>query len=310
MPTDTHPPEDAHCENVKSCCGDVLANSLLPRLIGDKVFDIPPPDLSGMDFEFPDGAFEVDFPETKALTNEDLTTRVVNGEGIFDAIMQSVSAHLLKEYENKRITGDQYSKAYVGAMEAAMANGVQYLLGRDQASWQAIILKNQALTMQINAIKAKAELETAKVQIYLARLQALGAEADYGLKKIQIAVADQNICHIKAQTEQIRFTIDEMMPIQMETLLEELEATRAQTMETRKDGTPILGSIGVSKDLQRQQIVSFKRDSEAKAAKFWIDAWITQKTTDEGLNPPGEFVNAKVNEVLEKLKLLNGLTYP
>ena len=88
---------------------------------------------------------------------------------------------------------------------------------------------------------------------------------------------------------------------------EQGEAQRAQTMDTRSDGTTVTGLMGKQKELYSQQITSYKRDAEVKAGKLWIDAWITMKTIDEGLLPPDQFTNTEINEVLATLKTNNVL---
>lgn len=90
-------------------------------------------------------------------------------------------------------------------------------------------------------------------------------------------------------------------------LKEQTEAQRAQTLDTRVDGTAVTGVLGKQKALYSQQIVSYQRDSELKAARIWSDAWITQKTIDEGLVPPDTFTNTNVNAVLQTVRTNNNL---
>ena len=86
-----------------------------------------------------------------------------------------------------------------------------------------------------------------------------------------------------------------------------MESARAQTLDTRTDGLAVSGSVGKQKALYSQQITSYQRDAEVKAAKLFTDAWITQKTIDEGLTAPSNFANDSVNTILGVLKANNGL---
>ena len=86
-----------------------------------------------------------------------------------------------------------------------------------------------------------------------------------------------------------------------------MEVQRAQTMDTRTNGVAIRGSVGKQKDLYTQQITSYQRDAEVKAAKLFTDAWITQKTIDEGLLPPGAFRNDSINVILRNIKANNDI---
>ena len=77
------------------------------------------------------------------LTNADLTNATsdyqheIAGTGALDVIMNTMTLHLEREYFKGRITGPEYTKAYIGMIQAATAAGVQYLLGRDSSFWQS-----------------------------------------------------------------------------------------------------------------------------------------------------------------------------
>lgn len=311
-----------------SCGADTTANTLLTSLLAGKSFDLPDVDLSDDKFQIPDGNSNL-YDNVDKLTNEDLTTRVVDGSGVFDALMSGLSAHLKKEYEQNRITGEQYTKAYTASVGGALQTAASFLLGRDQAYWQAVLAQLQARQAEIQVITARVQLETAKAQLATARVQALTAEAEFGLTKMKIATEDQQYCLLKVQTEQGEYTLNDIMPLQnigldldndtksytllqilptQKALLEEqVEVQRAQTMDTRTNGITIKGSVGKQKDLYTQQIISYQRDAEVKAAKLFTDAWITQKTIDEGLMPPGAFRNDSINVILRNIKANNDI---
>lgn len=104
------------------------------------------------------------------------------------------------------------------------------------------------------------------------------------------------------------FTVTQLLPTQKELLQEQVEGARAQTLDTRTDGTTVVvGLIGKQKDLYTQQITSYQRDAEVKAAKMFIDSWVTQKTIDEGLLAPTALQNASVDTVMQRIKTNNGL---
>ena len=288
-----------------SCGAAELANELVTELIGDKVFEFPEIDLDDPKYEIPDYNETV---EVKSLTNEDLTTRTVGGSGSFDAIMAGTAAHLRKEYESNRISGAEYTKAYIELSAAALSGAVQFLLGKDQAYWQAILVQQQARIAEVEIVKARVELQTAKVALRAAQYQALTAEAEYALTKMKVSTEDATYCNLNAQTTQVKYNIENILPAQKDLLEEQIEVQRAQTMDTRSDGvTPIVGSVGKQKELYSQQITSYQRDAEVKAAKLFTDAWITQKTLDEGLTAPQGFTNASLDEILTALKVNNDI---
>ena len=189
--------------------------------------------------------FDILTVELPKVSLTDLTTKVGENTAIFDGLMESVYTHLGSEFAKNRITGSDYTKAYIELTGSALAAAVQFALGKDAAYWQALLIRQQAIN----------------------------AEAQKAL------------------------------------IIEQTEVQRAQTMNTRLDNaTTVSGAIGKQKDLYTQQIASYIRDSELKAAKIFADAWITQKTLDEGLTAPTNFTNATVDIVLSKIRTNNSLT--
>lgn len=162
------------------------ANALFDQLSEGVDITIPEIDLSGPEYDYPfDSTSEI----YKAVVRPsicDITDGDVEGSGAFDKIMRSVGAHLKSEYEANRITGAEYTKAYIALVESSMSNATQFVLSRDMTFWQA----QQA---QLAAITARIQLQTAKVQMaqllfsalrekaayVLAKMQALGAAVDY-----------------------------------------------------------------------------------------------------------------------------------
>lgn len=276
-----------------SCSAEVEANRLLEELTKGDDFTLPDIDMSGPEWDIPGGDDSPIFGAITKVTNESLTTREVGGSGTFDALMESAHNHLKAEFKANRITGGEYTKAYIAMMESCMSNAVQFLLGRDQAYWAAALA-------QIQAVTARVTLATSKAQFVLAKLQALSAKSEYALTKMKIATESETYCAAL-------FNASQMLPQQLKLITEQTEAQRAQTLDTRSDGTTVTGSVGKQKELYSQQITSYQRDAEVKASKLFTDAWITQKTIDEGLNPPNGFTNASIDTILTKLKSNNGL---
>lgn len=273
--------------------GESVANQLLTALLAGENITIPQVDLTQDIYKIPGGIDSEHYQPVRKLTNEDLTSREVGGTGTFDALMAGFSAHLKIEYEKNRITGAEYTKAFIALTEGAMANSVQYLLGRDNAFWQAVTAQAQAITARVN-------LETAKIQYAALYLEALNGRANYALTKLKLATEDTSYA-------QGKFSVDFILPQQHVLLREQTEVQRAQTLDYRTDGASVTGAVGKQKDLYSQQISSYQRNSELSAARVFSDAWITQKTIDEGLLPPDALNNNSVNTVLNTLKSRNNL---
>ena len=320
-----------------SCGAEAEGNSLFQTLTAGVSFEIPQIDVTGPSFQIPGGMDSELYKQVTRISNSELTTTTLDGTGTFDVLMRGFKAHLKEEYNQSRITGAEYTKAYTALVESAMAQGVQFLLGKDASFWQA-------MSAQIQAITAKLQLETARVRHTTAQLEALNQEATFALTKMRLANENMQYCIGKFNHEQMLpaqktgqdianrtavynvdmimplqkvglehsnsialFNLQTMLPQQYELLVEQTEVQRAQTLDTRSDGSTVVGAVGKQKDLYSQQIVSYQRDSELKAAKLFADAWTVQKTVDEGFVAPANFQNPSLNSVLGHIKTNNNL---
>jgi hypothetical protein len=280
---------------------DTLAVTLLANLTVGTSFEIPTPDLDDSVFDQPDPSGEL-YGTVTRLTNADLTAGVVGGSGTFDVLMASVAAHLRKEYEENRITGQEYTKAYIGLVQVAMQSAVQFLLSKDSAYLQALLVQRQARTAEVELTKARVDLEVAKASLAATQYTALTAKANYALTEMKLATEDVTYAGVALDNAGKTYTQANIFPKQLQLLSEQTEAQRAQTLDTRSDGPAVTGVLGKQKALYDQQITSYKRDAETKAAKMWVDAWITQKTLDEGLLPPPQFQNTQLDTLLGALR--------
>lgn len=272
---------------------EVNANLLMSVLLAGELQDLPEIDWDNEAFKIPTDLESDLYKSVQRLTNVDLTMGVVGGTGTFDALMRGFKAHLQEEYDANRISGAEYTKAFIALTANAMQNAVQFLLGRDGAYWQSVIAQAQAIT-------ARVALETAKVQHMSVLAEMRTARANYALTKLKLSTED-----VAFATGQ--YNLNYILPQQRLLLTEQTEVQRAQTLNTRTDGTVVAGVLGKQKDLYTQQITSYKRDAEVKAAKLFTDAWTVQKTIDEGLLPPNGFTNASLDTILTTIKSNNDL---
>lgn len=306
---------------------DTVAIALYNSLTAGTDFDIPEFDLSGPEYDLPGGADNPALDAITKLTNGDLTNAVlaganVTGTGTMDVLMNTFMLHLDREYKSGHITGAEYTKAYIASIQVAASNGVQYLVQRDSAYWQAV-------TAQMGIINSRVALAIAKTQLAGQEIDANTAKVNYALTKSKLGTENANYISISEQGENARaqtkdtlsdgsavmgvtklqkdllVTQNEVAEKQVVLVAEQGEAQRAQTLDIRSDGATITGLMGKQKELYSQQITSYKRDAEVKAGKLWVDAWITMKTIDEGLLPPDQFTNIEINEVLAALKTNN-----
>jgi hypothetical protein len=191
--------------------GGAEAQELFATLTADVVVDIPIVD-------FDDALFQIPTPtdiEIEALTEADLTSREVEGSGLFDGLMEAVSAHLAQEFEKGRITGAQYAEAYIASTANVMNAAVQYLLNRDQARWQAMLTQSQAEAARIAVVGARVAVEEAKVRYALAKTQAETGKADYALSKMKLATEAMNFDLAHVQAHQAEYQLEHLLPAQV-----------------------------------------------------------------------------------------------
>lgn len=76
----------------------------------------------------------------------DLTESSVEGSGVFDKMMQATKAHLAEEYKAGRIKGPEYSTVYLGAMQSAMNQALQFVLTKQRSDLEAQLMAAQVQT--------------------------------------------------------------------------------------------------------------------------------------------------------------------
>ena len=86
--------------------GDIVSLDLLESLTKGLDFTIPDVDLGDNSFSIPEEVAKALAKTPSKVTLEELTSRRVNGSGVFDGIMEAIKKHLLEEYENGRIFFD------------------------------------------------------------------------------------------------------------------------------------------------------------------------------------------------------------
>ena len=206
------------------------------------------------------------------ITNEDLTTKVVDGTGIFDELMTAANAHLSAQWDNERITGTQYAEVYLGQLTAVLQQAVTFLIERDKT--------------YLNNLLVQAQIDLANKQIELADKELEKADKEIELldKQIQLQELNKELIAQKVKTE------------------------KAQIADT-VDGVPVTGIIGAQIALYKQQKDGFIRDAEQKALKIISDTWITRKTVDDGTPLPTGFDTAAVDAFTRKVAVGVNVNY-
>ena len=186
-----------------SCGADTLGTSLANSLTADVPYNTPNVPLNGTKYNVP-GDSQLTAAVVK-LTDLDLTTGTVDGTGTFDLVAASIATKLKHEYDNNRIIGAEYTKAYIALTEAALGQAASYLLQRDKLYWDNQLTQQQAELVEVQVATSRIKLETAKVEHTIAQLQALNLEGDYAVKKLQMSNLSSQFCISE-------FKLNSMMP--------------------------------------------------------------------------------------------------
>ena len=218
----------------------------------------------------------VTLPDVAPLTIDDITSGSVTGTGIFDKLMATVAAQLQSEFQADRITKSDYGQVYVSALNATLAQAIQFLLTKDQAAIQAATLVTQLELLE--------------------------------LQKAQLQLQNEKLALEKLQTEQQTLLIASQVltDAAQRSLIE--QKTITETAQTQ-DG--YAGIVGQQKALYAAQTTGFTRDAEQKAAKLALDILATQLSTDDSMTVANTNMHpAAIGAMVQKLCDGIGVTIP
>lgn len=305
-----------------------LANELLVELTGDADFSVPKIDLTDPKFNIPYDPDSDLYKSVKHLVNADITTQEINGTGTFDVIMGGAAAQLAAEYDSERITGAEYTKAYIGTMGAALQNAVAFLTTKDQVFWQA-------QTAQYEAIKARLDAENAKLALAASIYDMYNRKAQYALTKEQLATAKlefdansfnvEQMLPLQATSQQIRntsdqYVYDKQMPLQTSMLTLQNAGQETSNASSAYSLANILPKQATGLDLENQastvnvqQILPKQAaalDLQNNTAKYNLETYLPTQTaiaTDQDTLLKTQNTNAGIEGSIQKYNLTDVL---
>lgn len=261
-------------------------------------------------------------------TFSDITTSELNGSGLFDELMRTAKEHLQEEYASQRIKSVDYSKVYLGSMEAALANTVQYLLGMSLVDAQ-----KRKLDVETEAERQRLALIPLQVEKLEAEIKQIGHQSD--LLVAQIAKTEQDtanavlqgelikqqtikvqreITYIETQDRGLTYQIDNMYPQELANLTltgtkldEEIQLITANTAKTVNESDLVSEKIReltyqidnlYPENLKKIQgevaLINAKTDSEKKQPELIATQQNLLNTQIEGFNRDAEQKAAKL----------------
>jgi hypothetical protein len=169
------------------------------------------------------------------------------GEGIFDQLMLAVRHHINEEYDAGRIQSDTFAQVYLGAIESAMTQATQYLLGQ-------LLIDEKRRGQDLQNQKAEYELEVMlPKQVELTDKQIDKITAEISLMTKQEAKLDKEM---------------EKIDKEIEFLTAKIVTERANTEGGLADATSLIGKQIALLTAQR---LGFAGDIQTKVGKLFAD---------------------------------------
>ena len=285
-----------------------ISQEILNILTSKLDFTIPKVDYKDLDVSFPDELIK-ELSKTPEMPKPDnlASSNVEDSIPSYNRIMNAFRATLADEADKDRIDKNQYATILQAVMSTAMQLAVEYELNRYTNKYTSISA----------AIKAKADVATAKTQAAIAKMQLAQAQSnahtaraqfastvmDLGIKDSSYGSNQQNIKVAQKQIDQMNQNInasvssvsrdDRVADKQIELMGQNIASSKASV--TRDD------------KIADQQIESSKLRDVRDLGKVYSDVYLTQKGVDEGTATPSSLTSPNIDEVMTKLRTMHKL---
>lgn len=285
-----------------------ISQEILNILTSKLDFTIPKVDYKDLDVSFPDELIK-ELSKTPEMPKPDnlASSNVEDNIPSYNRIMNAFRATLADEADKDRIDKNQYATILQAVMSTAMQLAVEYELNRYTNKYTSISA----------AIKAKADVATAKTQAAIAKMQLAQAQSnahtaraqfastvmDLGIKDSSYGSNQQNIKVAQKQIDQMNQNInasvssvsrdDRIADKQIELMGQNIASSKASV--TRDD------------KIADQQIESSKLRDVRDLGKVYSDVYLTQKGVDEGTATPSSLSSPNIDEVMTKLRTMHKL---
>lgn len=285
-----------------------ISQEILNILTSKLDFTIPKVDYKDLDVSFPDELIK-ELSKTPEMPKPDnlASSNVEDSIPSYNRIMNAFRATLADEADKDRIDKNQYATILQAVMSTAMQLAVEYELNRYTNKYTSISA----------AIKAKADVATAKTQAAIAKMQLAQAQSnahtaraqfastvmDLGIKDSSYGSNQQNIKVAQKQIDQMNQNInasvssvsrdDRVADKQIELMGQNIASSKASV--TRDD------------KIADQQIESSKLRDVRDLGKVYSDVYLTQKGVDEGTATPTSLTSPNIDEVMTKLRTMHKL---
>lgn len=182
----------------------------------------------------------------------ELTQVKEDGTGVLDVLIRNLKLNLDHEWEQERITGPEYARAFIELYQSTLQIGLGYVTARSRLGYEITNLQNDAKYKEAQIEIAKAQLEKIPHEINILKSQDAQIIAETlltgtrnqletaNLAKVPVEVellrkeslkADAQITLVTKQVEQITAEITKI-PVELEILNKQSEAATAGIAQT------------------------------------------------------------------------------
>jgi hypothetical protein len=213
-------------------------------------------------------------------------TNLALGDGLLDQLMKTVEFHVHKEFKAQRITGGDYATVYLGALESALANSTQYLLGVLLYEQQKEKIEAEIRLLDLESEKLRYEIDYMyPAQLIKLQQEGLLIEAQVKLAEAEIIKTEAEIRKIEAEILMLE-TQKELIAAQILKIDAEIDYINAKILTELANTTKNFTAdsvIGRQTSLLQAQTLGFAGDLDVKISKLHADyqsVWVTTYEPD------------------------------
>ena len=238
------------------------------------------------------------------------------GTGTFDVLMQRIESHIERQHLAGRITGSDYATVYLGSLQAAIQQSIQFVLGEQAADKQADLLaaqivevsattvRNDSVSAADVSLKEAQESDIEYVTTNHRPEQTTELQEQIDLLKSQDLNVIENVALVAAQTADIGYVTTNHRPEQLAQLQEQVNKTTAEislleqkeltemaqtsdslTAKWGTGGTALTGILGAQQSLYNHQSAGFKAKHHVDVVKSMTEVWSVAYAITEGVSP-------------------------
>lgn len=210
------------------------------------------------------------------ITNSSETDK---GTGVFDRLLASVELHIQEEFRAGRITGADYANVYLGAMQAALAQAVNFVLNEGQSHYQTELLSEQVKSeIKNNEVGGVIDLQKEKLEEEKDLVVAQTAAQYEGIGASQANTTRENLLNsknvVKVEKESALLTTQNSELLSNGVVDREL--TEAKTTATisgaNNDTNRANAEVSLLNDQELEVVASTVRQDAESAAKVSLMA--------------------------------------